>query len=67
MDLYDRKMVINTNLKYADSSLILLRHHNVQIYHIFKISDNSESNVRVPYTQGQLEHQSTIDRWPYSL
>ena len=28
MDIYDRKMVTNTKLKYADSSYELLCHHN---------------------------------------
>ena len=39
MDLYDRKMVINTNLKYADSSLNYIRHHNVQNFNIFKLEN----------------------------
>ena len=39
MDLYDRKMVTNTNLKYADSSL------NYYVIIMYKISKNFNSKI----------------------
>ena len=39
MDLYDRKMVINTNLKYADSSLNYYVIIMVQNFNIFKLEN----------------------------
>ncbi len=49
MYLYDRKMATNTNLKYADSSSELLRHHNGTK---FKKKFNSKISKKNSHSRG---------------